>query len=572
MFSRNSFDSRSLANTLKGNFLPSFKVDGEQDGEPDFSPLNKDFQLMGTSQSSSYSIINGQMNSSKTYTLTVAALNKGKVEIPPINFGKDKSPAATITVNEIGYRPRSSGSDPQAATPNGTQTQNDSKLFFITAETDTKNPYVQEQMILTIKVYRRLRWADASLSDPSFEGVETMFQPLGKEKNYETEKDGIRYAVTELRYALFPQESGQLTLKPFVLRAKVASGKKRRRSPGGFNDPFFDDLFSQQTYVTKVARSKAIDINVKPIPAAFTGKQWIIAKDLQLQENWSEDISQLKAGEPVTRTLALIGDGVGAGQLPEIKINDHSQIKSYPDQPVTKEQASAQGLLSTRTQKFALIPSNGGKFKLPIVEIPWWNSQTDTMEIARLPQRTLIAEGITTTALSPVTQQPTPVLPQDASTTSDLPFSLPANSNLWLLGLSGALLILWLITLIAWLRARNNSSPKEEQTEEKETISLKTAIDSLNRACNKQQGTQVRDALLEWANAVWTDNTPRSLEAIAQRVDNDFAEELNKLSSHLYGNPDTQWNADQILQYAKQIKPMGKTASSNNDGLEPLYR
>lgn len=552
-------------------FNIAFKVEGQQDGEPDFSPLNKDFQLMGTSQSSAYSIANGRTSSSKTYTLTVAALRQGKIDIPPIHFGKDKSEAITITVKDAGYRPPGTANGPQSA-PSAVQDNTD--LLFITTDTDTQTPYVQQQVILTVKIYRRLRWAEASLSDPGFVGVETMYQQLGKEKNYETEKDGKRYAVTELRYALFPQKSGKLTIKPFVLRAKVASGNSRRAAPGGFGNPFFDDFFNRQTYTTKVARSQAQDIDVKPIPVSFTGKHWIVAKDLQLQENWSGDTAQLQAGEPVTRTLALIGDGAGTGQLPEIPGHEHPQIKSYPDQATTQEQNTPQGLLTTRTQKFALIPSSGGQFTIPAIEIPWWNSQTDKMEIARIAAHTLSAKGVAAAAApqpAAAGQQASPPGADDNALTS----SGPGNGNtLFLSGLSAGLFILWLITLIAWLRARRpQQEPVKTDRPAAKPVTLNKAIQALTTACENQHATEVRDALLAWANSIWEDQPPRSLEAIAQRVDPVFSAELGKLSSHLYENPEARWDATTILQQAKKTAPVSRASDPVQEAeLEPLYR
>lgn len=545
-------------------FQISFRVEGKQDDEPDFSPLNKNFQLVGTSQSSSISYTNGKISHSKTYTLTVTALHKGKVEIPPIHFGKDKSTAVTITVKDTGYQPHHSGNDPQA--------QSDSQLIFITAETDTQNPYVQQQIILTIKIYRRTQWADASLSKPGFSGIEARVQSLGKEKHYETQKNGTRYTVTELRYALFPQESGQLTLKPFVLQAKFASGRKRQPIPGGFNFPSLGNFFNQQ-HVTRVARSKAIEIDVKPIPATFGDRHWIVAKDLQLRETWSDNTSQLKAGEPVTRTLTLIGDGIDAGQLPAINIKDHQHIKIYPDQPATQEQATVQGLLSTRTQKFALIPSADGRFDIPAIEVPWWSSQTDRMEIARLPQQTLVAAGIA--AVAPATKSMTPgksESPPGATAITDPSPASSRTSNNWLPGLSVGLFVLWIITLLAWLRARHNPGAQKIQPATEKPVSLKTVLASLDTACNNQQAAQVQDALLEWAKVIWPEHTPRSLEAISQHVNETFSTELNRLSSRLYGNPDTTWDAKIIQQQAKQINPVAPIPTPKADGLEPLYR
>ena len=157
-------------------FRVIFKAEGSLDGEPDFAPLNQDFELLGTGQSSQFSMINGNVTSSKTYTLTVTPLRQGKLTIPPISFGRDQSPAKDITVTAAGQRQAQPMPSGPAADPN---------LMFMTVEADTLEPYVQQQVILKLRVFRRKQWKDASLSDPNLEGVEASVQQLGKTVTYD---------------------------------------------------------------------------------------------------------------------------------------------------------------------------------------------------------------------------------------------------------------------------------------------------------------------------------------------------------------------------------------------------
>lgn len=552
-----------------------FTVDGSQDDEPDFSPLNQDFQLLGTSQSSSFSIINGSMSRSKTYTLTVAPNRKGKLTIPSINFGKDKSPVGQITITDAGQSGSGSSQSPDVPTTS-------SKQLFMIAEVDSKNPYVQEQVILTLKIYRRIEWTNPSLSDPKFEGVEAVIQSLGKEKNYEAEYKGQRYAVIELRYAIFPQQSGELTIQPFNLKAKIPTGTTQRRSPSrSFNDSFFDDFFSRsrQTYAIKSTNSKAIKLDVKAIPASFKGQHWLPAKKIQLQETWSSDVTKLVAGEPVTRTIALIADGLGASQLPEIKSADQKGLRSYPDQPVAQEQATGSGLLSTVTQKIALIPSHDGQFTIPAIEIPWWNTTADKMELAKIPAQTLIAIGSVPSAIANTQNIATNVLPPgaDTETAQTPPTSQPNQQTIpyqWLLIASGILLFLWLATTAAWLSNRRKMpAAKADNPEETIKVSLRRALKALKNACQSKQPETTRDALIRWGKAAWPKQPPNSLEEIATRVSPTLATEINNLSRALYSSEQANWNAGIILEFVKKFNTAAQnTTRDKHSDLEPLYR
>jgi hypothetical protein len=560
---------------LNENFRIIFKAEGSLDGEPDFSPLNQDFQLLGTGQSSQFSMVNGNVSSSKTYTLTVAPLRQGKITIPAISFGRDKSPESSVSVVAAGsQQPKAVPSAPMAA----------KDMMFIRSEVDTHTPYVQQQVILRVKVFRNRRWSKASLSEPQLQGVEARVQPLGQATSYDTSIGNKTYQVTEMAYALFPQQSGELDIAPFQVTARFPAGVKQQRSPlGGLsNDPFFDSFFSRQTYDTRSAQSKALSIKVKPIPASFTGKHWLPARDIQLQQTWSDDIGQLQTGEPVTRTLAIIGDGVGIGQLPEIAMATSSELKSYPDQPLADERVSSQGLLSTVTQKFALIPSQPGDHEIPAIEIPWWNTETDKMQTAQLPAARLKVTG--TAIATPATQAPAPVLPaptQDkepvannlADTVASDSSTEPTRTILLIAVV--VLTILWLLTLLALFMKRKTSGtrPAANNQANHQQASFKSAQRQLEKACKQQRPDEVRDALITWARAAWPQDPPNNLDDIATRLPDEAAQQLARLSAMLYGQGDQDWDANSIWQSVRHLPMSGHHKQVNKEeSLEPLYR
>lgn len=514
-----------------------FKAQGSQSGEPDFAPLNKHFEIIGTGQSIVSSTVNGKVDNIKTYSLTVTALQQGKVMVPAIRFGKDKSKPFTVNVQPSGQG-RQSGQD---------------QSFFIRVETDMTNPYVQQQVILKVKIYRQARWSQANLTPIKSEGVEIISQRIGKDKNYNEKYHGKNYMVTELRFAVFPQQSGDLTVLPFRLSARVV-GK------------------------SKVVRSQPVRLTIRPIPASFTGNHWVVARDIRLQEAWSSELAELKAGEPVTRTLAIIGDGVDADQLPVIKLENIPGIKVYPNQPESQGQADQKGLLSTRTSKFALIPSDGGIHELPAIEIPWWNSTKDKMEIAAIPAARLSVIGTPPASLQSVAGNPVEVEPDTVQTTPERqasqPWYLSDGTGRWLLFSSLGLSLLWLITLVAWWRSRKalagqsprNPAPDMPEKPEK-------ALRNLRRVCETGNPEDVYTALLDWAKASWPEHPPRSLEAIAQRVGTPLSDEIKALSQHLYSGRPTNWDGSVIAKEASQFDVAESPGTQDIPAsLEPLYR
>jgi hypothetical protein len=559
---------------MNETFRIIFTAEGSLDDEPDFSPLNQDFELLGTGQSSQFSMINGKVSSSKTYTLNVAPLRQGKLTIPSISFGRDRSQPTDITVTAASKKSSRPTPPAPAASPD---------LMFMTLETDSLQPYVQQQVILKLRVYRHKQWAEANLSDPVLEGVEASIQQLGKEVAYDSTVNGKNYQVTELRYLVFPQQSGTLVIDPFRVTARFPAGVKKQQSPfrGFSSDPFFDDFFSRRTYVTQSASSKPLTLTIKPIPAAFTGKLWLPAKDIQLQQTWSGDISRLETGEPVTRTIAIIGDGVASSQLPEITSPESDELKVYPDQPVVNEQITEAGLLTTHTLKFAMIPTRPGRHKVPAIEVPWWDINTDSMRIAKLDATSLQATG---TIQAPQPNQATGVPPaamptvttDDSEAAADKTEPPPGESMMVQLLLAAviALALLWMATMFYLIKTRNRASAvTEPEPESEHKPDRKRSLKELADACRQDNPGMVRDALIEWAKNQWPGDPPNSLEDIAGRMPGESGAPVMQLSASLYSPDAARWDGSAIYEAVSKLTTDKSSSNpAKDDVLQPLYR
>ena len=351
------------------SFKILFTANDTPDADPDFTPLEQDFSILNQGQSSNSSWVNGQYSKSIVWSLEVTAKKSGNLVIPAILFGNDSSEPLPIKVIQI-------------ATKNDTHSTQANEEIYLEVSANPEQPYVQSQVIYTIRLYRRVDVAQAELSEP--EVPDAVVEKLGEDSNFNTVVNGVSYLVTERKYAVFPQKSSTITIKPLTLTAAVILDR----------EPDFRDFFGSRMTKTKRVLSKEVILNVKPVPASFKGKDWLAAENLELTQDWSGDIQQMKVGEPLTRTLTLRGTGTTVGQLPELsRSKTDTNFKAYPDQPVFKEQKLADGITASRQEKIALIPSIAGQHKLPAVEIPWFDTKSQTMEIARLPETTINVVG-----------------------------------------------------------------------------------------------------------------------------------------------------------------------------------
>lgn len=532
----------------------TIESDGGGDA-PDFSLLQNDFDLLGQSSNTSLQIINGQVSRKQQWQVQLMAKHAGEIQIPAFAVGGEKSQPLLLNVT--------AGANPQQA-----QQSDD---IFIEVSAAPKNVYVQQQLLYTVKLYFSLSMADGNtLSEPKVTGGDAIVVKLGDNRQYQTTVNGRRYGVMEQQYALYPQKSGALTIEPLVFEGNVV---EQGRSGGSFFDPF-----NQTTRHVRL-RSKAVKFEVQPMPASITA-HWLPAHSVQLLEQWSEEPPKFVVGEPITRTLAVMADGLTAAQLPVVGHDLPAGLKSYPDQPQLKDTKDAKGVTGLRQEKIALIPTQPGTLTLPAIELTWWNTDKKQLEKARLPERTVTVaagSGIAAPQANSVTSQPQmadQTVSNDTSALADVAkltnFTTTAGWWPWLALVFG---IAWLITLIAWWRRGAVVKPVTTSKTAADQQRLQPLELRLRKACQQNDAIQSKAALLAWAKARWPQQPPVSLPSIANLCPTPLAEPITALDRALYAEGNAAWQGQQLWQVFEQHKPVDDLAGKTNTaGLEPLYR
>ena len=165
--------------------------------------------------------------------------------------------------------------------------------------------------------------------------------------------------------------------------------------------------------------SNPITLEVKPVPDNFPGSVWLPARTLELSETWSKPPGTLRLGDSSTRTLTIQASGLQGAQLPPISSIDEDTsltgVRFYPGQETLDQTESPSGLTGQRTQSEALVPSAPGQWVLPERVLPWWNTETDTLEYARIPARDLAVTGANIVPQGDLADLPAVSLPQRAS-------------------------------------------------------------------------------------------------------------------------------------------------------------
>jgi hypothetical protein len=490
---------------LNESFTLEIVVDSNTDLEPDFSILEENFFVGQVSKLSNTSIFNGEIRRSLTWTVALMPKRTGAQEIPAITLGSEQSAPVRIVVNE-----------PTNAPPGEAD-------VFVTSEVDLEEAYVQAQVLYRIRIYRAVATRQPALREPTITGAEALIELAGDERQYEAVLNGRAYNVIERVIALYPQESGEIQISPARFEARV--------------------LRDSRITGRKVFESQAHTVTVLPIPAPpadYPNATWLPARDVQLREEWSRPPDELEAGEPVTRTIRLSALGQIETQLPASETPDVDGLNVYADQPELRRELEAGGIRGIREDQYAIIGLAGGELELPVVEVPWWDVDTNEWKVAMLPARKLLVRGAEAVvpalppaveqALAPPAAQPEPAMPGETV--------VAVVDSFWQRA-AEILAVLWILTLAAWWwssrarvqQPRQAREPREPPAHKQQAALLKKA----RNLAAAGDGAGVRGALLDWGRLQWPDNAPRSIGEFANRVEPPLSDELGKLSSMSYG-------------------------------------
>ncbi|MEG7523179.1 MAG: BatD family protein [Chromatiales bacterium] len=535
----------------------TIQIKGENEAKPDLSVLDAQFEILGRSQQQSISVINGNVSRSRGLNLTLLPKITGSLEIPPISVGNEASAPLRLQVNEgTGESNGVPGSD-----------------VFIELELYETSAYLQQEIILTLRLFIGEGVRGEQLSDPKSNLPDTVIQRIS-ETQYKTQRAGESYQVVERRYAVFADQSGQLKLDG--VRFSGRGGGRGGSIYDLLNSPFGNQKVDRHIYRTV---SDAVNIDIKPIPANFNARHWLPARSLQLVETGLARNNQQIAGKPLTRTIMLFADGLTSAQLPAIDMHLPEGVKQYPDRPKMKDNLSGAGITGSRQNKVTLVAANPGDYKLPAIEIPWWNTETDQMETARLPARNIEVLGGTASVPPPRPKRTeyTATAGETAPAATHLPVTPESTDNplthwlIWVLALG------WITTLVIWRMSRHRSKQQTatpaavDPAEAVRRQSIEEAIKTLEGAYRDQDRDAARDAWLRWGQLRWPEKAPSNLNRLSHRCPKRVAEAILALDLTFYSQDErSDWVKFDPGVLRKKIVLSTKMIREQQAALTPL--
>ncbi|SDZ78882.1 Oxygen tolerance [Microbulbifer marinus] len=476
----------------------------ESGGQPDFELLEQDFDILSRQQSNQYRVINGRAESFVEWMLTLAPKREGKLFVPSLHYKGQVSDAIPITVTEAGSSPNAG--DRQA---------------FLEVELDKEEIYVQEQLLVKVRLYTTVGLHDIATEPLQIPGAHV---EKVDEQRYERRINGVGHAVYELTYAVFPESSGELTI-PQLNYVAVA----------GRRDPF--SLFNRNSQRLRL-RSEAKTIEVQSKPDQYSGSHWLPASSLGIVQSWSQDPENFRVGEPITRIIALRAEGLRAAQLPPLPKLGVDGLKTYPDQPQQDDQVDQSGVTGSRIETTAIVATKPGDYQLPPITITWWDTKTGRQRATQLPAFRFTVSGAAAAAPS---QQPGERLPELKPGTEPVAEQSQFWRNLAIAALASHLL--WLLYFF-YLRNRGSIT---SSVEEKRQPNAEQQARALEKAVQSGDPQKIQQAILNWLRTRWPHISGKTLSEANRELRFEELQKLQRLlDAALYLTPPRPLNQQQM--------------------------
>ena len=483
---------------------------------PNTKPLEADFRILDRHQRMAIQSENGVNRGKVTWTFLLAPREAGDLTIPALQFQNMQSDPIEVTVIP-GVAP-AERAEPEA------------RLDMSLSEEDV---YVQQQIILTQRVYYEPPLVRANLSSPTIPNA--MVKSLGKQREYRAERNGREWQVAERRFVIVPQSAGTMVIpeQRFEARKQTESG----------------DL------VPVIATAAAQSIRVNPPPASFSGDIWLPARRLELTEEWSESPDSVQAGDSIRRDINIRAAGVAPESLPRLTIQYPDSLREYPTPWKSESRLTGDSIEGRLRKRSNLVPIEPGRITLPAIRIPWWDVEADKQREAVIKAHKMAVKPAA--GASPKNEGDRNV----TDSLSEMNLSRPGNTRLpplWF-WLAVVLASGWLITGIAWWR---NHRHRGEQTalsaEEKANRERFRAL--CEHAYRGEADTLT--LLPQWAAIHFNRSALRTVgDVTAYMNDPQLTRELQALERHLFANPSERapWNGEELVGVLRRLAGRPRT-------------
>jgi hypothetical protein len=393
---------------------------------PDLSVLSNDFDMLGTSQNSSLTVVNGVPTSELTLGIVLRPKHVGTLPIPSLDIGGIRTAPMQLKVTAASTVDQAAGR----------------RDIFMESQIEPNHGYVGQQLSYVVRLFFATSISNGSLDAPQLNGLQV--SKIGDDANYAVERGGRQYHVLERRYAVTSQHAGHIDIPALEFQGTAVDP----------TDP--DSFFGASKPVS--ASAPAVSIDVKPTPADWGGTAWLPARQLTLTLDGLPDAqSPVHVGQPLNLTMTMQATGLSAEGLPALSLPPLDGATVYPDKANTSRRNDGPWIVGQRQQAFAVVPNRAGPLTIPATTLKWWDVLADHEAVAQIPAHTVNVLPAVDSADVHTANPPAASTAASANPPAVSPTNVAATPWRWV---AIGSLALWLISMLTWLLWRGLRSRK----------------------------------------------------------------------------------------------------------------
>jgi hypothetical protein len=363
----------------------------------DLSVLTRDFDLGTPHVENRYNIYRGRGRSTSELSVDLFPRHAGRLTIPAFTIDGLSTAPITIAARKL---------------PPGTLPE-----IFSKAGVSDQNVWQRQQVVAWLDVYHRIKLKTASIG----EYIET--EPLAIElmehhdlpqsERQETVR-GVAYDVTRIAWAIFPKQSGTLTIHLPDVWA-VTEDDRKLRLPHQRQSVEVRALPADVTADIAVGKPVLSQTSPTPPPAVNNISTWTVT-----------------VRGPFSRFA--LPDTLPLATMP-------AQVQVSSDHGRRNFETVTGGLTSVVSYTLSALPQQDGSFTLPPVRIPYFDPRRGTLAVTELAGMNLAVQGTADKPTADTMQAAIVDSPQQTATSGR------GNTILWQIA-TGLFALLWLMTMV----------------------------------------------------------------------------------------------------------------------------
>ncbi len=184
--------------------------------------------------------------------------------------------------------------------------------------------------------------------------------------NFVVQSAGKTFAAQGRRYLIIPQVGGKYKVPCAKVEVTYAIPDGKPSPPAYLGSPPL--IFEAR------------------VPAGAEGaKYFLTTTNFHIDQSLDRELKGLKIGESIMRTVNMTAEDTVGMMVPPLSFEAPDGIRVYPGMPKISEKAERGKIEAARTETVNYVLEKEGSYKLPEIEILWWDPQTKKMSKALLP-------------------------------------------------------------------------------------------------------------------------------------------------------------------------------------------